>query len=346
MKRPDSELTKLGDLPLAKSLAKKYAPTRAKMKLLDQAAELAAAPDDVERAYMARQLVQCTLPHSDPKDGAIVWQRKSGGRSLVIQSGYDDEKGEYLGIPYGTIPRLLLFWLVTEANYKKNLPDLTEKQRRHIELGRSLAAFMRAVGLNPETGGGKRGDAYRLRVQMLRLFSSRITFQGTVETEEAKGKIFKDMSVTTEYELWWDVKAPGQGTLFPSYLDLGEKFYDAITTMPVPFDLRALRMLHRSPLALDLYALLAYQAFAIVTNKRQPQFLSWTVLMRQLGTGISDTNNFKKKVQKELRKVRLAYPGLAVESVRGGLSIHASRLAVPKKTVGDTAPPDTQKRPR
>ena len=328
-RRADSELTKVGELPRTKSLAKRYTPTRAKTTLLDQAAELAAAPDDVERAYMARELVQCTLPHSDPK-GVNVWQRKSGWRSLVIQSGYDDKKGEHVGLPYGTIPRLLLFWLVTEANYRKNLPDLTDKQRRRIDLGRSLAAFMRAVGLDPSRGG-KRSDATRLRVQMLRLFSSRITFQGTAEPEEAKGKVFRDMSVATEYDLWWDVKTPEQGTLFHSYLDLGEKFYEAITTTPVPFDLRALRMLSRSPLALDLYALLAYQAFSIVTNKRPPQFVSWSVLMRQLGTGISNPKDFKAKVKKELRKVRLAYPGLAVETVRGGLSIHANRLAVPKK---------------
>jgi hypothetical protein len=268
----------------------------------------------------------------------------------VIQSGYDDKTGEHIGLPYGTIPRLLLFWLVTEANYKKNLPDLTDKQRRHIDLGRSLAAFMRAVGLNPETGGGKRGDARRLRVQMLRLFSSRITFQGTAEAEEAKGKIFRDMSVATEYDLWWDVKTPEQGTLFHSYLDLGEKFYEAITTMPVPFDLRALRMLSRSPLALDLYALLAYQAFGIVTNKRPPQFVSWSVLMRQLGTEISTPKNFKAKVQKELRKVRLAYPGLAVETIPGGLSISANRLAVPRKAAAgegnddEAAHPDPVKR--
>jgi hypothetical protein len=89
-KRGVDGLIKAGEIPLIKTLAKKYAPTRAKMKLLDQAAELAAAPDDVERAYMARELVQCTLPHSEPK-GVNVWQRKSGWRSLVIQSGYDDK---------------------------------------------------------------------------------------------------------------------------------------------------------------------------------------------------------------------------------------------------------------
>lgn len=35
-------------------------------KLLDAAVEIRQSPDAVERAYMARQLVQCTLPHSDP----------------------------------------------------------------------------------------------------------------------------------------------------------------------------------------------------------------------------------------------------------------------------------------
>ena len=37
-------------------------------RLMDAAVDIRQNPDAVERAYMARQLVQATLPHSDPGD--------------------------------------------------------------------------------------------------------------------------------------------------------------------------------------------------------------------------------------------------------------------------------------
>ena len=96
---------------------------------------------------MARQLVQCTLPHTDPGN-VPLWKRSCGEMTLAIQPGIDIDTEKSIGYPYGTVPRLLLFWIITEAVQTKN---------RRIVLGRSLAEFMRALGFNPN-GGGKRSD--------------------------------------------------------------------------------------------------------------------------------------------------------------------------------------------
>ncbi len=62
----------LGDIlktmPEMKRLKKPPVPriTAAQEKLLAASVEIRTLPDAVERAYMARQLVQCTLPHSNP----------------------------------------------------------------------------------------------------------------------------------------------------------------------------------------------------------------------------------------------------------------------------------------
>jgi hypothetical protein len=93
---------------------------------------------------MARQLVQCTLPHSDPGD-VRQWSRTNGALTLRIRPDFD-RKTDHALFPYGSIPRLLLFWIVTEAKQRKT---------RRLRLGNSLDAFMREVGLNPRTGGGK-----------------------------------------------------------------------------------------------------------------------------------------------------------------------------------------------
>src|SRR5579864_4005836 len=93
--------------------------TLSQKKLIDAATEIRLDPDAVERAYMARQLVQCTLPHSNP--GKVEqWARRNGNLTLGITPGRDFENNCSIGYPYGTIPRLLLFWLTTEAVRTKN----------------------------------------------------------------------------------------------------------------------------------------------------------------------------------------------------------------------------------
>lgn len=69
------------------------------------------------------------------------------------------------------------------------------------------------------------------------------------------------MQGAAQGDLWWSVRAPNQGALWGSWIELGEMFYTAITRAPVPVDMRTLRALKRSPLALDLYAWLTFQAF-------------------------------------------------------------------------------------
>jgi hypothetical protein len=68
---------------------------------------------------------------------------------------------------YGSIPRLLLFWLTTEA-LRTGSPKL--------ELGKTYGSFIRDLGLDPNTGGGKRSDGHRVRIQTRRLFMSRVSF--------------------------------------------------------------------------------------------------------------------------------------------------------------------------
>ena len=90
-----------------------------KMKLICAAGDISLDPDKTESAFMARQLVQATLPHKNPGN-VPAWSRKNGDLTLTIRPGWDEEKNEIIGYPYGTIPRLLLFWITTEAIRTKN----------------------------------------------------------------------------------------------------------------------------------------------------------------------------------------------------------------------------------
>jgi hypothetical protein len=283
------------------------------LKLLDAAEAIRLDPDKTEAAFMARQLVQATLPHKNPGD-VPLWKRTNGNLTLGIQPGMNVITGKSYGYPYGTIPRLLLFWITTEAVKTKN---------RRLELGNSLSFFMRQLGLSTATGRGKRGDAKRLRDQMERLFRARISFDQSTPGKKA----WVDMQVAPEGVLWWDEKQPDQTTLWDSWIQLGEKFFEAITAAPVPVDMRALKALKRSPLALDLYAWATYTAFQ-TQRTGQSRSVSWELLHDQMGGEYNDIKEFGRKARLSLRKVQAVYPDLGLAFEKGGVRVLPCNPAV------------------
>lgn len=89
---------------------------------------------------------------------------------------------------------------------------------------------------------------------------------------------------------------------------------------PVPVDMRALRALKRSPLALDLYAWLTFQAYRSRQSGR-PRFETWQQLHNHMGGEYADVDNFRKKVKAALSKIRSVYPGLKLSKRVGGLEV-------------------------
>ncbi|MFQ5561157.1 MAG: replication protein RepA, partial [Nitrospinota bacterium] len=258
-------------------------------RIVDAANEIYFTPEtpEEEKAFLSRHLVQVTLPHSSPGN-MPTWTRTNGALSLSIRPGWDYEKNKSLGYPYGSIPRLLLFWMTAEALRTKS---------RKIELGASLAAFTRDVGLSSNTGGGKRGDQTRLKNQMEKLFRATISFEANYQDESISGKRWLDMQIAPEGELWWDFKSPQQASFFNSWIELGEKFYGAIIAAPVPLDMRALKALKRSPFALDLYAWATYKTYALSKGKKKEQFIPWRAFIQQFGADYSTVKNFTQKAK-------------------------------------------------
>ena len=142
--------------------------TRTQRKILDASNTIyfQPQPDADDLTFSARELVQATLPHQTPRGNPPEWYRTNGNYTLSIRPGYKtDEKTGHrrcIGYPYGNVPRLLLFWLTTEA---------VRTGSRRLELGGSLAGFMRELGLNPGRGG-RWSDRARLHDQIERLFNA------------------------------------------------------------------------------------------------------------------------------------------------------------------------------
>ena len=247
--------------------------------------------------FMARALVQATMPHK--KHLGSEFSRHNGLFTLSILSPAET------GIPYGSIPRLLLAWLTTEAVRTK------EKQ---IILGDSLSNFMRKLDIVPT--GGRWGTIGRLRDQMQRLFASSV--KCIYNNNEAW--LVKSIDMIDEASLWWYPKNPNQVTIFESTLTLSERFFNEIINNPIPIDMRALQALSKSPLALDIYCWLTYRMSYLKKNTCIP----WEVLELQFGADYKLTRQFRSAFLKQLRSVQLVYPESRVENSEKGLIIKPS----------------------
>ena len=311
-----------GQLDLLQNIVEQVAPlSRAKQKLLESADLVHfEAPDAQDLAFLAREFVQCTMPHKDP--GPIPgWGRTNGFLALGITPGFDFLHKRSIGFPYGSIPRLILYWVNTEA---------VRTASRRLELGSSFADFIRSLGLDPSRGG-PRSDHARVKNQLERLLCASITFQSSLQKDGLMGEHRMNLQVSSQSQLWWDPKKPEQVSLWDSWIELGEGFYQLITAAPVPVDLRALRALKKSPLALDLYAWSTHKALS-VSRKGKAQFVPWKGLMEQFGADYTDPHNFKKKAKEALKKIQAVYPGLKLEDAVGGLVVlPSSRPAIASK---------------
>lgn len=261
---------------------------------------LSVESETTEYAYMSRELVQCTLPHTDPGNEP-VWKRQNGNLTLSLLPGRDEFTGKSLGYPYGALPRYLLFWIVTEAVQTKS---------PHLILGSSLSDFMRELGLNP-SNGGPRSDAWRLKEQTRRLFECEIKLIHTGVTNGIGFRSRQGMKIVKGDYTCWSKKSPGQAALLENSIVLTEDFFRAARKSAVPYQLEALRQLgqqRHSPLLLDLYTLSGFKTFHAARLQRE-QMIPWSGLLAQLGANYHPgrMDNFQAKIKSAMQKVAAVF---------------------------------------
>ena len=273
----------------------------------DQVNQLVGASEaEADLGFMARMLVLCSLPRTNPGN-RLQYKRVNGPYSLIMTAVGQTK------LPFGNLPRLLLAWLCTEA---------VRTQNRELVLGKSLSDFMRTLGMEPV--GGVRT---RLRNQMRRLFSAHVS----LVYEDKQDMVIAGSQVADRAELWWNERKPDERVLWDSRIYLGEAFFNEIIRHPVPLDLNTLTALKRCSLGLDFYLWTAYRTFALT----RPLRLTWRHLYRQFGVEpdrASDkktVQNFRGKILRELKKIKLAWPGLNYATAPGVLILYPSTPAIP-----------------
>ena len=277
----------------------------------DQVNQLvSASEEDPDRGFMARMMALCSLPRSNPGN-RTQYVRRNGPYTLVMSA-----TGLHK-LPFGNLPRLLMAWLSTEA---------VRTQNRELVLGRSLAEFMRTLGVLSSDSGGASGVRTRLRNQMSRLFNAHVR----LVYEDEHGEQFVSSTIADRGEFWWNERKPDKPSLWESKIYLGEALFNEIINHPVPLDMNILKALKRSALGLDLYLWLVYRTFAL----RAPQRLTWKQLYCQFGAHpakASDNNTvqaFRYKILRELKKIKLAWPELNYSTAPGVLILHPSTPAI------------------
>lgn len=248
--------------------------------------------------FMARSMVQATLPHRKVEGNEFT--RRNGAFTLTMLAP------SKTGLAYGTVPRLLLAWLTTEA---------VRTRDRELVLGDSMSGLMRELGMVPT--GGRWGSITRLKDQTTRLFASTVT----AVYQDGDRTALLNRSVADAAVLWWHPKEVGQAGLWKSTVTLSDPFFREVIENPVPIDMRALKALKKSPLAIDIYCWLTYR----MSYLRQPTEIPWPALAAQFGSDYKVLRQFKAAFLTELRQVLTVYQGARVNDGEFGLLLTPSR---------------------
>jgi len=189
-------------------------------------------------------------------------------------------------------------------------------------MGDNLSGFMRQLDLKP-TGGAK-GDITRLRDQSMRLFSSMIRYTYTGQSKSWQNGGF---CIANQSYLWWDKPQPGDPWDKRSRVEITQEFFKEIITSPAPVNLRALKVLKQSPMALDIYCWLTYR----MSYLSRPAVIPWEALQMQFGADYTRLRAFKEAFVGHLKAVQVVYPEARFEVLEQGLKLMPSPTHVGKR---------------
>ena len=103
---------------------------------------------------------------------------------------------------------------------------------------------------------------------------------------------------------------------------------EAISLVSPRLDLRALKALKGSPLALDIYSWLTYR----MSYLRKPCLIPWEALQTQFGADYGRLRDFKRKFLGHLADVLQIYPAARLSEQPPGLSLRPSPTHLPRNS--------------
>lgn len=288
-------------------------------RVVDAHMEILGENEPNELAFLHTVLAQCGLPYREPHGGVRDYIRENGRASLIVSAGHlldpKTKKPVLQGIPYGVKPRLLMIHLCTEA---------IRTQQPVIDVGESMSAFMRELGLH--VSGGTHGSIARFKDQLNRLAASRIQL---IMNFGDHSTIMNPAPIIRQFDVWFPVD-PAQRVLWPSTVTLSTEFFETLKQHALPLDPRGIRALQHSARALDAYTWLAHRLPRV--RNRKGDFVSWAALQTQFGPDLAQLDNFRRHMLRALKQAQAVYPAARLEQVEGGIRLLHSRPPIAAKT--------------
>lgn len=278
-------------------------------------------------AFLQVHFTQLSLPYRDPGT-PDYWERTNGKHRLILEAGLiaDSDGTLRRAYPYGTIPRLFLIWLCTNA---------VRHDTAEISLGPTMTRFSKELGLSVS---GKQQQ--RISEQLRRLFAAKISIVTTeFPTKGSDGMMReerKQMLVADEWNLWTST-GDDAGTIEGGRLVLSGPFYRAIRESSVPLSRNVVSELQNNPMQLDIYCWLVRRLY----NLRQEVHVSWKQLEEQFGGNYQRSRRFREAFKANLHIVRLYYPNAGVWVTRDGLILRRSGKHIqPRRAAADVTATD------
>ncbi len=259
----------------------------------------------------AKGLLLCTLPLKRTAETRLR-RRARIGRSdeiFVTFTAVDPT----IPLPFGT-DRALLAWIQTRAF------------RDGYVLFDSLNDFLACFELN---SSGANYARFKQRLERIANLTIQVRVTGS------------DIDITNappiERAVFPDTPAPlrqlslaqphaGEHAFSPARygLQLSRSFHRYLRDSPIPLPLELLRRFHDKPLAWDLASLALWRCYAA----SRASVIPWSSLVEHLGSHDRDRKQLKRRLNRILDKIRLAYPGFPVRFLPAyrGLAIEPWRV--------------------
>jgi hypothetical protein len=307
--KPDQEV-QMGDvhnliLRHGAENARAMAETRAGRQAVDAAAALL-AEEETRLGITHAGFAMTSLPHRRIEEP--LWTRQGNRTKLLVESGRTGEGG-WIGVPYGSVARLILLYLQTEAVRTSN-PE--------VELGRSMRGWMTRMSL---ASGGRN---YQLVAEQARRISAcRLTFltdlTGGAELRHNGAFVQDAISLA-------GIADAAQPTLWQDKVRLDNGFWKSLQDHPVPVREEAIKAIGPRSMAIDVYVWLAYRLHSL--SKTTP--VRWPAIHAQFGAGFKAVRQMKPVFAEALNLALAVYPEARVDIDADGLALHPSAPAVPR----------------
>jgi hypothetical protein len=231
--------------------------------------------------FTTYDMLMATLPHNNPNRSRIQRENGKCTVSMTANTRY--------GLPYGSPPRLWLAAIINEVKQTKS-PVL--------RIGKIYSRLLRNLKLSKFAD--KRDDEAYLYDQMLRLFSTSISYANQNKNEEQYSDEF---AIHRKFDFWWNpLKGNRENITSSSTIVITNNLFYELMKFPDLVNFKILQEICHSPMLIDIYVWLVYR----LSYFKWKTLIPWSHLITQFDPNYTgNTQNLKEFKEQLLKAIYL-----------------------------------------